>query len=590
MQNEMYQLPVAPLVILGVIGVAGLLIFFLTKLKGVGTLSSIRSKQTGHGQYGNARFAKRREIRKIYERIDFTPELWRRDPSTRPKKGGIITAARFRGKRVQAFIDTGDVHALMIGSAGTGKTAYWLYPNLELACASGTSFLTTDTKGDLARSYAEIACKFYGYDVSIIDLRNPLRSDGDNLLTLVNRYADSYKKSKDQQDISRAETYAKIISKTIIMGSEDSSTYGQNAFFYDAAEGVLTATILLVSMFGEQGTRHIISVYKLMQQLLEPADQTNGTNRFQELMTHMPDDHKIKWFAGAALSGSEKTIDSVMSTALSRLSKFLDSEMENILCREGSMNAESLESRKSAMFIIMPEEDNSRYFMVSLLIQQLYRELLMLADRHGGRLSRRVMFFCDEFGTLPQISSAEMMFSASRSRGITLVPIIQSFAQLEKNYGREGAEIIVDNIQLTIFGGLAPHSSSTEKLSRSLGSQTVQSGTVNKGEKQGSMSLSMISRPLLTTDELLRLDKGTFVVEKTGQLPILTHFRLYKKWGITLGKSLLSKPVHTEPITYADYTDIRKQVLKYYDPFEDYKKSVHHGFPKKNTGWEKKKN
>ncbi|MBQ7727122.1 MAG: type IV secretory system conjugative DNA transfer family protein [Clostridia bacterium] len=583
----MYELPVAPFVILAVLCAVGITIFLLTKLKGFGTLSSIQSKQTGHGQYGSARFAKKSEIRKIYSVIPFTPEAWRTDPSTRPRLSGIITGARFRGKKVRAYVDTGDVHALMIGAAGTGKTAYWLYPNLELACASGASFITTDTKGDLARAYAEIARKYYGYEISIIDLRNPQRSDGNNLLTLVNNYTDRYQKTKDPGDISRAETYAKIISKTIIMGGADSSAYGQNAYFYDASEGVLTASILLVSMFGQPGTRHIVSVYKLMQQLLEPADQTNGMNRFQELMTHLPDDHKIKWFAGAALSGSEQTIGSVMSTALSRLSKFLDSEMENILCRDGNMNAELMERRKCAMFIIMPEEDNSRYFMVSLLIQQLSRELLMLADRHGGRLSKRVMFFCDEFGTLPQISSAEMMFSASRSRGITLVPIIQSFAQLEKNYGREGAEIIVDNIQLTIFGGLAPHSSSTEKLSRSLGSQTVQSGTVNKGEKQGSMSLSMISRPLLTTDELLRLDKGTFVVEKTGQLPILTNFKLYKNWGITLGKSMKVSS-HTEPVIYADYTDIRKQVLKCYDPFEDYNKSVHHGFPKKHTGWTNK--
>ena len=101
------------------------------------------------------------------------------------------------------------------------------------------------------------------------------------------------------------------------------------------------------------------------------------------------------------------------------------------------------------------------------------------------------------------------------------------------------------------------------------------------------MSLSMISRPLLTTDELLRLDKGTFVVEKTGQLPILTNFKLYKNWGITLGKSMKVSS-HTEPVIYADYTDIRKQVLKCYDPFEDYNKSVHHGFPKKHTGWTNK--
>ena len=88
----------------------------------------------------------------------------------------------------------------------------------------------------------------------------------------------------------------------------------------------------------------------------------------------------------------------------------------------------------------MPEEDPNKFFMVSLVIQQLYREILAVADENGGKLKNRAIFYCDEFGTLPKIESAEMMFSASRSRRLSIVPIIQSLAQLEKNYGREGAE------------------------------------------------------------------------------------------------------------------------------------------------------
>lgn len=114
--------------------------------------------------------------------------------------------------------------------------------------------------------------------------------------------------------------------------------------------------------------------------------------------------------------------------------------------------------------------------------QQLYREILAVADENGGKLKNRCVFFCDEFGTLPKIESAEMMFSASRSRRLQIVPIIQSFAQLEKNYGKEGAEIIVDNTQDTIFGGFAPNSSSAETLSKALGSRTVMSGSVSRSK------------------------------------------------------------------------------------------------------------
>lgn len=143
---------------------------------------------------------------------------------------------------------------------------------------------------------------------------------------------------------------------------------------------------------------------------------------------------------------------SVMSTALSRLNAFLDSELEQLLCFDTEIDAERFVKEKCAVFLIMPEEAPNTFFMVSLLIQQLYRVILAVADEMGGQLENRCVFFCDEWGTLPKIVSAEMMFSASRSRRLQIVPIIQSFAQLDKNYGKEGAEIIVDNTQLTIFG------------------------------------------------------------------------------------------------------------------------------------------
>ena len=318
---------------------------------------------------------------------------------------------------------------------------------------------------------------------------------------------------------AKAEKYAKIISKTIILSGMDAASFGQNAYFYDAAEGLLTATILLVAEFCEPEKRHIVSVFKIIQELLAPS-QKKGKNQFQQLMEMLPDDHKAKWFAGAALNTAEQSMASVMSTALSRLNSFLDSELEQLLCFDTEIDAEKFCNEKSAIFVVMPEENPNTFFMISLIIQQLYREILAVADEHGGKLKNRCVFFCDEFGTLPKIESAEMMFSASRSRRLQIVPIIQSFSQLDKNYGKEGAEIIVDNTQLTIFGGFAPNSSSAEVLSKALGSRTVMSGSVSRSRNDPSESLQMIERPLLTPDELKSLPKGQFVVMKTGVHPM----------------------------------------------------------------------
>lgn len=477
----------------------------VTLLSHIYSLNSIKAKTVGNGQHGTARWATKSETAKTYKHIPFTPERWRKQakekgtattPDGKALPQGIVVGCTDSKIGTTAIIDTGDVHVLMIGAAGVGKTAYWLYPCIEYACASGMSFLSTDTKGDVMRSYGTIARDCYGYNVSVIDLRNPMRSDGNNLLHLVNKYMDLYKENPNELVYkAKAEKYSKIISKTIILSGMDSASFGQNAFFYDAAEGLLTAAILLVAEFCEPHKRHIVSVFKIIQELLAPS-QTKNKNQFQQLMDLLPDDHKAKWFAGAALNTAEQSMASVMSTALSRLNSFLDSELEQLLCFDTTIDAEKFCKEKSAVFVIMPEENPNTFFMISLIVQQFYREILSVADEMGGKLTNRCVFFCDEFGTLPKIESAEMMFSASRSRRLQIVPIIQSFSQLDKNYGKEGAEIIVDNTQVIIFGGFAPNSSSAEILSKALGCRTVMSGSVSRSKNDPSQSLQMIERRL----------------------------------------------------------------------------------------------
>ena len=429
----------------------------------------------------------------------------------------------------------------MIGASGVGKTAFFLYPNLEYACASGMSFFASDTKGDLARNYGAIARDCYGYQVAVVDLRNPTRSDGYNLLTLINHYMDVCR--KDPTNLAaraKAEKYAKILSKTII--NPDGENFAQNQYFYDAAEGVLTAVTLLLAEYlppkrihGElRERRHIVSVFKLVQELIAPSILP-GKNEFQLLMDRLPEEHKAKWFSGSALTAAEQSMASVMSTVLSRLNTFLDSELEQVLCFDSAMDAESFAAKKSAIFLILPEEDTTKNFMAGLMIQTLSRELFSVADEHDGKLPNRVVFFCDELGTMPAFDILPL-FSAGRSRRLTLVPIIQSLAQLEKNYGKEGAEILTDNCQDTIFGGFAPNSQTAEVLSKALGSRTVMSGSISRGKNDTSQSLQMIERPLMTPDELKSIPKGHFIVMKTGTHPMQTRLRLFLEWGITFGE------------------------------------------------------
>ena len=554
------------IILIGVLTVIFIVFIVLVNLLDNKSLNGIKSKRVGNGQYGTARWATKPEIKKAFASLPFEPEKWRKGKNL-PTVQGTIIGCRGTGKNTVALIDEGDVHTLMIGAAGVGKTAYFLYPNLEFACASGMSFISTDTKGDVFRNYGTIAKKYYGYNVSVLDLRNPTRSDENNILHLVNKYMDLYLYDKNNLSAkAKVEKYAKITAKTIIDIGGGSTESGANAYFYDAAEGLLASIILLLAEFGDKNERHIVSVFKMIQDLLakvQPDSKAKAKTYFSELMEKLPPEHKAKWLAGAALNTSDQTMLSVMSTALSRLNSFLDSELEQMLCFGTAIDAEKFCNEKSAIFIVLPEEDTSKYFMVSLLIQQLYREILVIADENGGKLKNRVMFFMDEMGTFPKIDGMEAMFSAGRSRKISIVAVIQSFAQLEQNYGKQGMEIITDNTQLTVFGGFAPNSQSAEVLSKSLGEQTVLSGSVSNGREK-SQSLQMIGRPLMTVDELKSMPKGQFIVMKTGVHPMISKLKLYFKWGIKFDEEYRLSDKAARKVSYKDCGELIRDVsLKY---------------------------
>ena len=600
-----------PLILLG----GGLLAFLLVVsfLSKNYSLNNFKSKTVGDGQHGTARWATPREISKTYRTVPFRPRRWRKGEELPTEQGLVLgsvgginhkseggfllkTSRKLleklrrpvEGKRktkkkskalskvkkmieeqrdIWALVDSDDVHCLMIGASGVGKTAFFLYPNLEYACACGMSYLALDTKGDLARNYGCIASKYYGYQVTVIDLRNPTCSDGFNFMTLVNHYMDRAK--RDPNDLTakaKAENYAKILAKTII-SPEGSSQYGDNAFFYESAEGVLAAIVMLLAEFilpEKDGTekRHIVSAFKLVQDLLAAPGGGRGKNGFHVLMDMLPSVHKARWVAGAALTAADQAMASVMSTVLSKLNAFLDSELEQVICRDNPIDAERFASSKCAIFVVIPEEDPTKNFIASLMIQNLSRELFSVADENRGRLKNRVVIYADEFGTMPPFDVLSL-FSAGRSRGLTLVPIIQSLAQLEKNYGKEGTEIVCDNCQDTIFGGFAPQSKTAEALSSALGSRTVLSGSVSQG-KESSQSLQMIERPLMTPDELKSVPKGEFVVMKTGAHPMRTRLRLFLDWGITFEKDCPTPKPVVRRVAYAGCEELIANIRKQY--------------------------
>lgn len=536
-------------------------------------LNQIKSHKVGDGQHGTARWATPKEITDAFVNISFQPDKWRQGKHL-PEREGLILDKIERGRNIFARVDTSDSHTLILSSSGGGKTTFFLYPNLEYSCATGMSFLVTDTKGDVFRDYATIAEKYYGYKTHIIDLRRPMNSGAYNMVHLVNKYYDLYRTTGNTSYQAKAERYAKITAKTIVrLKGFDGG--GQNAFFYDAAEGLIASVILIVAEFCEPKERHIVSVFKIVQELMKPdpaypvKKEEFPITYLQTLMNLLPADHKAKWLAGAAQNSPPEAMASVLSTAMSRLLSFIDSELEQIVCFDSDVDAEQFCTEKTAVFIVFPENDAPKHFIVSLFVKQLYNESIEKASTaEKNSLDKRVYFFLDEYGTMPKFEDAELMFSAGRSRNIFQVPMVQSLSQLEKNYGREGAAIIEDCCQNVMFGGLSPLCSSADKLSRSLGNQTVLSGAVShnsrKGQASSGISYQMIKRPLMMPDELKDMEKGSWILEKTGFHPMKTKMDRFNRWGIKLEEPYTIPANSARTVHYADIQEILFAVKEKY--------------------------
>ena len=538
-----------------------LALFLVTKLLGGKSLNRIKARTVGHGQHGSARWATRREIKSYYTMVPYEPQKWRTQPDLRPTKAGFVLGSfqhGRHGKKITAWVDAGDSHAMMIASPGGGKTAYFLYPNIEYAMACGISFVTLDTKGDLYRNMATIGEKYYGYHTVVYDFRKPMESDTYNLMSLVNKYMDRYRNTGSVDDKARAEKQARMVAKSIITGGVDMANLGANSFFYEASESLLTSAIMILSEFGDPGTRHISSAHKMID-AVSVREEKGKPNLYSKLLSALPPYHKAAMLAGSAVNSAEQTTASIVSTAHSRLNELIDSELEQMICFDTKFQVEEFVKNPTGVYIVLPEEDTTKYFIVSLVIQQINAELTAMADRLGGTLPKKVICFYDELGTIPKIEGLDAIFTASRSRNMTIVGILQGISQLNDRYGKDVAETMFNSCHDTIAGAFGPLSQDAEFISKQLGSRTAQTGSVTTDGKTGEQSLSeqMMEVPLMAPNELREMPRGEYVLLKTFCRSARTRMPLFTDWGITLEEKY---HISERPIRDIEYMDVKELI------------------------------
>ena len=323
------------------------------------------------------------KVRHIYNTIHYLPIMWRfhsKLPEL-PAKGGIIVGCIDHTSGVSVLVDDDNIHALVVGEYGVGKTNCYICPSIEYCCASGASFIAADNVGEILRT-GTIAKEYYGYKISVIDLRNPIYSNGYNILYQVGIYMDLYKNEGKSEYRIKSVKYANITAKSIL---DADGSIAQDTLLYKATENLLTAVILIVADFCAPEERHIISVFKLLENLSAPSD-TVVWSRLQQLIDKLPREHAARKLAYTALNYTEQDVVKIIPGILSKLYELIPTDLKPILGCNNSIDIEQFCKGKSAIYLILPEDDTPNNFPASLIVQQLYHEMSLAANEYGGTL------------------------------------------------------------------------------------------------------------------------------------------------------------------------------------------------------------
>lgn len=519
---------------------------------------SFQDVQAGHGQHGNQSWASANEAEQQYKRVKFGAE----------KEPGFLVGLESDGW----LIDQTDTNLLLVAPPGMGKTRRYFLPTLKYnalvnsnTCGRGPSLILMDIKGTLYNSGAP-ELQRHGYRTPVINLRDVFHSYKYNIMHKVNDEIDAWRIATTETEkvthYGAAERHAKIAAHAILKSTPGRSKNSENAFFVDTAQGMITGFILLVAMYAPSAARHIISVFELIIAFSSTDDTpqlATGVQRTKlaSLMDHI-NDKRIRNYVAPASSADIRTSLNIFSSALADLLKFIDAEMEQLICAQSpELDAEAFVDHATAIFLICPDENETRHFLASLFVRSFTDELISLAEtKYQEVLPRQFFYLLDEFGNMPAIESATALFSAIRSRRGRVMCSLQAYDQLRLNYSENEAATIEKNCQILVNSALAPSADKDAKrISDMLGSETILTGSKSISRGVTTTTTSLLGRPLMSQAQLVTLPKGTFIVQKAGELPFKAQLKDYSEY-LTLERELLTPPPRSDHSTVLTATPL----------------------------------
>lgn len=498
-----------------------------------------------------ARFQSEEEIAKNYKTLNFN-EL--KDYEI---VGTPIMEKESSGELKVTFAKP--THSLVIGTTGSGKTTTYVSPSIQIISElkNHPSMLISDPKGELFADHSE-ALKSKGYEVKVLDLRNPYNSVRWNPLEkpyllyqrslhLEDEVVENEEKgcfefdgndywSEEEKD-SAVQVKRQTLNDQVYEDLNDICTVlcpvtnKEEPMWESGAKNFILAIALAMLEDSANPSLGMTKEKYNFYSLMKVATSTdNDCEQLIEYFRHRSPLSKAVSLSRQVMDSSDKTRGSYLSSTFDKISMFSDLSL-CALTSENEIEFGSMGEKPIALFLQIPDEKETRHTLASMVILQAYKELVYQANSYPElTLPKPVYFILDEFGNLPKVHKLEQMITVGRSRNIWLSLVIQSYSQLAKVYDDKSADIIKSNCNIQVFIGTTDLKT-IEDFSKRCGNYSIVQRSVGfnsaKGEDINSNS-QIKERPLIYPSELQTLNKpgdmGHAIVTIFGFNPIKSTF------------------------------------------------------------------
>ena len=469
--------------------VKAVLVLFLCYGMGIGIYFSTRRNYRRREEHGSAKWGDAKAVNKKYAQF----------PKSENKLMTQNVSIGLNAKKHRRNLNT-----LVCGGSGAGKTRFYCKPNLMQA---NTSFVVLDPKGEIVRDVGKLL-EAKGYEIKVLDLISMEKSHCYNPFVYL----------RNDNDIQRLVT--NLFKSTTPKGSQSN-----DPFWDTAASMLLLALVFYLHYEAPEDEQNFAMVMEMLRAgAIEDEEEPRPSpldNLFSELEYENPEHIALKYYHSYH-SGSAKTLKSIQITLAARLEKF-NLESLAALTTADELELETLGEKKTALFALIPDNDTSFNFLVSILYTQLFQQLFYSADHiHGGSLPIPVHFLMDEFANVSLPDDFDKILSVMRSRSVSVSIILQNLAQLKALFEKQWESIVGNCDEFLYLGG---NEQSTHKyVSELLGKATIDTNTYGKSSGRSgnySTNYQISGRELLTPDEVRLLDNQYAILFIRGERPVL---------------------------------------------------------------------